>query len=66
MCIRDRLYSDVFSPPIAPGTAVPGEGNNSTGSPGSDGRVGGGNSNGGGSNQQSFNSTPKTGKGDDK
>jgi len=61
-----ELYSDVFSPPIAPGTAVPGEGNNSTGNPGSDGRVGGGNSNGGGSNQQSFNSTPKTGKGDDK
>jgi len=62
---EQKLYSDVFSPPVAPGTAMPGDGN-STGNPAADGRIGGGNSNGGGSNVQSFNSSPKNGKGDEK
>ena len=51
-------YGDVFKPPVAPGTAV-NEDNNSTGDPKTDGRIGGGNSNGGGSNQTSFNPTDK-------
>lgn len=61
---EEKLYSDVFERPIAPGTAMPD--NNSTGDAKTDGRIGGGNSNGGGTNQESFNSNPKNGKGADK
>lgn len=50
-------YGDVFNPPVAPGAAT--TDNNSTGDPKTDGRIGGGNANGGGSNQTSFNPTDK-------
>jgi hypothetical protein len=44
-------YSDVFLPPGKP----------NTGNPGIDGRIAGGNNNGGGTNQESFNNAPKSG-----
>lgn len=59
-------YGDVFDPPVTPGAPAPGnnEGDNqsnTTGDPKLDGRIGGGNKNGGGSNQDSFNPTDKKG-----
>ena len=60
---KEKEYSDVFHPPIMPGTASPES--NSTGSPQADGRIGGGNKNGGGENQTSYNASPKTGKNDE-
>jgi hypothetical protein len=54
---EDDEYSDVFDPPVAPGAAAPG--GNTTGDPKVDGRLGGGNKNGGGANQDSFNPTDK-------
>lgn len=62
-----ELYSDIFEEPHPPGAANndPNQDPNQNGGGTSDGktngRTGGGNNNGGGSNQESFNSSPRTG-----
>jgi len=61
---EQELYSDIFEEPHPPGAANndPNDPNGSgSGDQKTDGRTGGGNNNGGGSNQDSFNSNPRTG-----
>jgi hypothetical protein len=53
---EEELYDDIFDPPRPPGAAGGGTGDQKT-----DGRTGGGNNNGGGTNQESFNSNPRSG-----
>lgn len=56
---EEELYEDIFDPPRPPGAA------GGTGDQKTDGRTGGGNNNGGGTNQESFNSNPRTGSPND-
>lgn len=57
---EQELYDDIFEDPRPPGA-----GSGSTGDQKTDGRTGGGNNNGGGTNQESFNSNPRTGSPDE-
>lgn len=63
---EQELYSDIFEEPQPPGASNndpndPNQKKSGSGDQKTDGRTGGGNNNGGGSNQDSFNSNPRTG-----